>query len=108
MDIDQKGNTALQNEPNLLASHNSKRKFLKGKTQKSSKEVFSSDPLPALRSSHQIKDLCNFNENKIELLEQQIKRNKRFLGMVIHDMRNPTVAIKLGLENIQLNLVDAL
>ena len=65
-------------------------------------------PLPEAKNLNQIKDICNFCGCKIELLEQQIERNKRFLGMVIHDMRNPTVAIKLGLENTQVNLTDAL
>ena len=65
-------------------------------------------PLPQASNLVQIKELCNFSGNKIELLEQHIERNKRFLGMVIHDMRNPTVAIKLGLESTQLNLIDAL
>lgn len=36
--------------------------------------------------------------NQIETLTLQLRQSKMFLNMVIHDMRNPTVSIKLGLQ----------
>ena len=48
------------------------------------------------------------DQNEIEALKAQLIRDKRFQGMVIHDMRNPTVAIKMGLEQTQRNLNEAL
>lgn len=35
---------------------------------------------------------------QIEDLTLQLRQSKMFLNMVIHDMRNPTVSIKLGLQ----------
>ena len=35
---------------------------------------------------------------EIKVLNAQLYKSKLFLNMVIHDMRNPTVSIKFGLE----------
>ena len=43
--------------------------------------------------------LHTYGNAKIELLKKQNKQTKTFLNMVIHDMRNPTASIKMGLEN---------
>jgi len=48
---------------------------------------------------------------KLKSLTNQLDGSKRFLNMVIHDMRNPTTSIKMGLENTcntlhQLNLLN--
>ena len=55
-----------------------------------------------------IKELCDYGSSEIEQLRAQINRNKRFLGMVIHDFRNPTVSVKLGLEASHNDLHEAL
>ena len=36
---------------------------------------------------------------KIQFLETQLHRSKLFLNMVVHDMRNPTKSIKMGLSS---------
>ena len=38
------------------------------------------------------------SQEEIKVLNAQLYKSKLFLNMVIHDMRNPTVSIKIGLE----------
>ena len=38
------------------------------------------------------------SQEEIKVLNAQLHKSKLFLNMVIHDMRNPTVSIKIGLE----------
>jgi hypothetical protein len=35
---------------------------------------------------------------RLSEMKKQIESNKLFLNMVVHDMRSPTVSIKLGLD----------
>ena len=35
---------------------------------------------------------------KLAQLQHQLKNNKIFINMVIHDMRNPTTAIQFGIS----------
>jgi hypothetical protein len=42
-------------------------------------------------------DMKTFGNTQISNLEAENKRKKMFMNMVIHDLRNPTVSIKLGL-----------
>ena len=63
---------------------------------------------PILGDPELIRELCDFGMTEIELLKLQIKRNKRFLGMVIHDFRNPTLSVKYGLEDSHKDLQEAL
>lgn len=35
---------------------------------------------------------------EIQNLTSQLRTNKLFLNMVVHDLRNPTVSIKIGME----------
>lgn len=42
-------------------------------------------------------EVCNFGQSQIEILQRENNRNRSFMNMVIHDMRNPTVSIKTGL-----------
>lgn len=49
----------------------------------------------------QIQQVDNFyqvSQLSMKELNEQLKMTKLFLNMVIHDCRNPTSAIKLGLE----------
>lgn len=46
-----------------------------------------------------INDVCVYSNTQIDKLKREILQNKGFMNMVIHDMRNPTVAIKLGLKD---------
>jgi hypothetical protein len=41
-----------------------------------------------------IDEICIFGSNKIENLQKLLAKNKRFMQMVIHDMRNPTVSME--------------
>lgn len=45
---------------------------------------------------------------QLEDLKGQLNTNKIFLNMVIHDMRNPTSCIKVGLEQTSKNLSQIL
>ena len=38
------------------------------------------------------------SNQKIERLEKKLYQSKILLNMIIHDMRNPTSSIKVGLE----------
>jgi hypothetical protein len=40
--------------------------------------------------------------------ESQLHRSKLFLSMVVHDMRNPTKSIKIGLQSSISKLRDLL
>ena len=40
------------------------------------------------------------------MLQNEAQQSKRFLNMCIHDMRNPTTAIKFGIEQVLLQLAD--
>lgn len=42
----------------------------------------------------------------INKLKLENKKNKRFLNMVVHDMRNPTISIMLGLQDAEVKLDD--
>ena len=44
-----------------------------------------------------MEDFESQKEN-MESLKKQLVNNRRFLHMVIHDMRNPTNSIQFGLE----------
>lgn len=53
--------------------------------------------------SHEIFE--QFNQNfKVEKLNNELQTTKLFLNMVIHDMRNPTVSIKNGIDTVISNL----
>ena len=39
-------------------------------------------------------------EKKVESLLQQLDNSKMFLGMIIHDMRNPAHSIEFSLQNV--------
>ena len=47
------------------------------------------------------------NEDHLEELILDNKRNKIFTSLVIHDLRNPTVAIKLALQEVIKALEEA-
>jgi archaellum component FlaC len=38
-------------------------------------------------------------QQEIEELRNQVHKNQIFLNMVIHDMKNPTSSIKVGLQH---------
>lgn len=55
--------------------------------------------------------ISNFNilekinsHHKIDKLKNQLQNSKMFLNMVIHDMRNPTVSTKEGIDSVIVNL----
>lgn len=43
---------------------------------------------------------------KIERLEKRLYQSKILLNMIIHDMRNPTSSIKIGLEQVNQRLQE--
>ena len=43
-------------------------------------------------------EICMMGSEKLEKLKSKLSANNIFMNMVIHDMRNPTVAAKLSLE----------
>ena len=45
-----------------------------------------------------------FGNKQIQQLKRDNAKTKTFLNMVIHDMRNPTTSIKMGLEDTILQL----
>ena len=47
---------------------------------------------------HGINAISKARQEQVNNLSLQLKQSKMFLNMVIHDMRNPTVSIKLGLQ----------
>ena len=49
-------------------------------------------------------ELVSLNANCLEQMQTQLKNNQIFMNMVVHDMRSPTVSIKLGLEYLLANL----
>ena len=67
-------------------------------------------------SKIQVADVENIMENQRQIFEvshQEIKdqknqlfRSKLFLNMVVHDMRNPTKSIKIGLQHTISKLRD--
>ena len=44
--------------------------------------------------------------SKMEQLEKEVASSKLFMNMCIHDMRNPTVAIKLGLQQAIMQIEE--
>jgi signal transduction histidine kinase len=42
----------------------------------------------------------------VKELNEQLRMSKLFLNMVIHDMRNPTTSIKMGLEDTIFKIKD--
>lgn len=46
---------------------------------------------------HMLSKMHDYSSSQIAGLKQIIERNKRYLAMVIHDMRNPTVSLKVVL-----------
>lgn len=44
------------------------------------------------------------SSKKIKRLEKKLEQSKILLNMIIHDMRNPTSSIKMGLESANLRL----
>lgn len=46
--------------------------------------------------------------NNIDELKKQVEDNKLFLNMVVHDMRSPTVSIKIGLDRTKQLLDEIL
>ena len=44
-------------------------------------------------------EVVSYGRDQIDYLKEQLRQNKKFMSMVIHDMRNPTVAIKQGLQD---------
>jgi hypothetical protein len=65
------------------------------------KSYWSMDKKPSSNVSATNSSQINRNEvqENIKNLKIQLDGSKRFLNMVIHDMRNPTTSIKMGLEN---------
>ncbi len=47
---------------------------------------------------------CHASKAEISQLKDQLYKNKIFLSMVIHDMRNPTSSIKSGLQHSLLKI----
>lgn len=45
-----------------------------------------------------MKEEMDKGQHKLLEMRQRLARNKMFFNMVIHDMRNPTVSTKLGLN----------
>lgn len=43
-------------------------------------------------------------KSMIEQYKDQLATSKRFLNMVIHDMRNPTLSTKVGIEQVIENV----
>lgn len=43
-------------------------------------------------------DLVALYKTKIDALKSQLADSQIYLNMIVHDMRSPTHAIKLGLE----------
>ena len=50
--------------------------------------------------------LSKFSKSRIDLLIKENQQIKNYMRMVIHDMRNPTVAIKAGLKDVMELLVE--
>ena len=46
----------------------------------------------------EMRDLLFLADEKLETLKNQLAESQIYLSMVVHDMRSPTKAIKLGLE----------
>ena len=46
---------------------------------------------------NKLKNLLAASQEKIESLKRQVATNRKFLHMVIHDMRNPTTSIQFGI-----------
>lgn len=46
----------------------------------------------------QLEDNCHQAELQLHRLQKKHKQSNLFLNMVVHDMRNPTSSIKMGLE----------
>jgi len=51
------------------------------------------------------KNICLSNQ-KIEELERKVYQSKILLNMIIHDMRIPISSIKIGLEQVNLRLME--
>jgi hypothetical protein len=51
-----------------------------------------------LKKGVSISNIANFGHTKVESLQKQLAKNKRFMQMVIHDMRNPTVSMDQSLK----------
>jgi len=49
-------------------------------------------------STSQMSDLVALYKTKIDALKSQLADSQIYLNMIVHDMRSPTHAIKLGLE----------
>ena len=65
-----------------------------------SQNVSINNPLEIMQAKPQKGQPINFEE-----LRKQVEDNKLFLNMVVHDMRSPTVSIKLGLDRTK-NFLD--
>jgi signal transduction histidine kinase len=44
--------------------------------------------------------------SSVKDLNEQLRMSKLFLNMVIHDLRNPTTSIKMGLEETIFKIRD--
>ena len=55
---------------------------------------------------NKINNVCQVGQTQLESLQNQLYASKMFLNMIIHDMRNPTTSIKIGLESSISQLSD--
>jgi signal transduction histidine kinase len=47
-----------------------------------------------------LSQIVNIHKENINVLNQQLESNQIFLSMVVHDMRSPTVSVKLAFERL--------
>ena len=58
------------------------------------------------RSIFQMNQSIYLGNQKIEELEKKVYQSKILLNMIIHDMRIPISSIKIGLEQVNLRLME--
>ena len=56
------------------------------------------DKQEMINKYHEQWRVIDAGQKNLKFLEAQLQRSKLFLNMVVHDMRNPTKSIKMGLS----------
>ena len=52
----------------------------------------------SLRRIQNLTSMIDISKDNLDSLKARLMDNKIFLNMVIHDLRSPTVSVKIGLE----------